>query len=285
MAGTYIDAGMLIMADASRQRALADGLNLDRRLGRVCDRRGGGPLRRAPRLQATAFAPLQATAVPEPGTLTLLVIGFAMTLFSCRFGRRKLALPARACALGSSISGCEIACGPADEPVAPPPFAAPGARSPAARPAATNPADPRDYDAVPAGRGTRPGGAIGGSRDLDRKGARKGQGIEGQRPCRLRRSILAKLEHDLSAEQKQYERAAARFREALPILLHHLPRDNPQVTLVVNELARALMELRQFDEAAALHEEGHSRCDRLRSAKSIPRPCYRRSTLAARTRN
>ncbi len=40
-------------------------------------------------------------------------------------------------------------------------------------------------------------------------------------------------------EAKQYEQSAARFREALAILRLHLPREDLNVTLVVNELARA----------------------------------------------
>ncbi len=66
--------------------------------------------------------------------------------------------------------------------------------------------------------------------------------------------ILARLGM-LKCEAKQYDRAAARFAEALPIFRLHLPPDNPQVTLVVSELARTLTNLNRDEEAARLNAE------------------------------
>ena len=66
--------------------------------------------------------------------------------------------------------------------------------------------------------------------------------------------ILAQL-GAIKYAMRQYEQSAALYRESRRILLLHLPRDNPQVTLVVNELALALSEMRQYEEAAMLNAE------------------------------
>jgi tetratricopeptide (TPR) repeat protein len=66
--------------------------------------------------------------------------------------------------------------------------------------------------------------------------------------------ILARIGM-LNYAAKQYDKSAARFAEALPIYRQHLPRDNPQVTFVVNEYARALSALNRDLEAAKLNAE------------------------------
>jgi tetratricopeptide (TPR) repeat protein len=66
--------------------------------------------------------------------------------------------------------------------------------------------------------------------------------------------ILARLGM-LKYEAKQYDQSAARFAEALPIFRLHLPPDNPHVTFLVNEYARALSALNRDVEAARLNAE------------------------------
>ncbi len=66
--------------------------------------------------------------------------------------------------------------------------------------------------------------------------------------------ILARI-GILNLTAKQYEKAAVRLAEALPIFRQHLAPENPQVTLVVHELAMSLAKSNRCAEAAKLDAE------------------------------